>query len=220
MKNRKHPNGYFHSKKEPDFIGLSNSSSIGNNKKHFLELFAKFAKFNKGKILEIRASGEVDSNHDTIKNNFINFEYTHTDVIKNPNIDTVLWDFESKSPFEKNYFEIIYSNQSLEHTRKPWIVCEEITRIAKPNGLVYIRVPWSWRYHPAPIDYWRFSPECLIDMLSGLQVIECNFDKFYRRNNMKGKWPNQKDYVPIDDFGGWIENWQVYYLGTKKNKIL
>ena len=152
----KHPNNYFHSKKEQSFNGMMNSVSIGQNKKHFLGLFNKFYNKQWTTALEVRASGTKNSRHDTIINDVKGLKYYHTDVLQNPNLKTIEWDFISKSPFEDESIDVVFSNQSLEHTRKPWIVCDEIKRILKPGGIVYVRVPWSWRYHPAPIDYWRF----------------------------------------------------------------
>ena len=56
----------------------------------------------------------------------------------------------------------------------------------------------------------------MIDLFEGLKVIECKFDKFYRRQDIRGIWNNKKDEVPIDSLGGWRENWQVYYFGMKE----
>ena len=212
----KHPNNYFHSAIDENFIGMMDNVSIGQNKSHFLGVFNQRFDKNWKNVLEIRASGTRNSEHDTIINDCKGLTYIHTDVLENPNLKTIKWDFISKSPFEDNSIDVVFSNQSLEHTRKPWIICEEITRILKPGGLVYVRVPWAWRYHPAPIDYWRFSPECLIDLFSGLKLIECKFDSYFRRKDIRGLWDNKKDEVPIDSLGGWIENWQVYYIGTKE----
>lgn len=45
----------------------------------------------------------------------------------------------------------------LEHVKRPWIMAENMTRLVNPGGKLYIAVPWVWRYHAYPDDYWRFS---------------------------------------------------------------
>ena len=212
---KKHPNGYYKTEKDANFIGMHEAISVGTTKNHFLKFYKKYYNKEWTDALEIRANGRSNSSHDTIKNDIKNLNYTHTDVVKNPLLETVVWDFESKSPFSDNSFDVVFSNQSLEHTKKPWIICDEIKRIMRKGGIVYIRVPWSWRHHPAPIDYWRFSPECLVNLFDGYEVIEANFDCYGRRRDIRGHWPNKKDSVPIDSLGGWREHWQSYYVGKK-----
>lgn len=211
-----HPNGYYKNNKTNINVDMNQPVNVGTTKKHFLGFFKKYYNDNWEQVLEVRANGRKNSTHDTIKHDVKPLSYTHTDVLKNPMLETTVWDFESRSPFDDEQFGVVFSNQSLEHTKKPWIICDEIKRITKKGALVYVRVPWSWRHHPAPIDYWRFSPECLISLFSGFEVIEANFDSFGRRRDLRGHWPNKRDAVPVDSMGGWREHWQSYYVGIKQ----
>jgi hypothetical protein len=45
----------------------------------------------------------------------------------------------------------------LEHTPTPWIMAQVIGNLVRSRGFIYIFVPWVWRYHPYPDDYWRIS---------------------------------------------------------------
>lgn len=45
----------------------------------------------------------------------------------------------------------------LEHCARPWLAAANIERLLLPFGLLYVAVPWIWRYHPYPDDYWRMS---------------------------------------------------------------
>ena len=45
----------------------------------------------------------------------------------------------------------------LEHVQRPWIAAENIAKLVRPGGQLYISVPWVWKYHAYPDDYWRFS---------------------------------------------------------------
>jgi SAM-dependent methyltransferase len=49
----------------------------------------------------------------------------------------------------------------LEHVENPFAVFDGLYRCLLPEGLLILSTVFSFRYHPAPVDYWRFSPECL-----------------------------------------------------------
>lgn len=45
----------------------------------------------------------------------------------------------------------------LEHCRRPWLAAAAIRSVLAPRGLLYVTVPWIWRRHAYPDDYWRIS---------------------------------------------------------------
>ena len=45
----------------------------------------------------------------------------------------------------------------LEHVKRPWLAAANIARLVRSGGKLYISVPWVWKYHAYPDDYWRFS---------------------------------------------------------------
>lgn len=47
----------------------------------------------------------------------------------------------------------------LEHCRAPWLMAANLERLLLPGGLLYVSVPWIWRYHPYPKDYFRMSAD-------------------------------------------------------------
>ena len=69
--------------------------------------------------------------------------------------------------------------------------------------------------HPCPIDYWRYSAECLEFLFSDLELLEKGYDLSDRRLDQPGFWPSGQDSVPVDQFGGWREQWAVYHVGRK-----
>lgn len=36
-------------------------------------------------------------------------------------------------------------------------MAENMQRLVRPGGSIFISVPWVWRYHNYPDDFWRFS---------------------------------------------------------------
>jgi glycosyltransferase involved in cell wall biosynthesis len=48
-----------------------------------------------------------------------------------------------------------------EHLRRPWLVTNEIAKILKPGGWLFIQTHQSFRLHSFPDDYFRFSSDAL-----------------------------------------------------------
>ena len=84
-------------------------------------------------------------------------EYIGLDLASGTGVDVVGDLSKGLCGLEEGHFEMIICCSVLEHVEKPWIMAQNITRLAKPGGRVYMSVPWVWRYHPYPDDYFRFS---------------------------------------------------------------
>ena len=112
-------------------------------------------------------------------------------------------------------FDLVLSSDVFEHLERPWLAAAEIARILKPGGLAITHTLFSWRSHPRPIDYWRFSKECLEFLFAELDCLETGYDLSERRQDRPGTWPDGGDSVPVDELGGWREHWSVYHVGRK-----
>ncbi len=51
----------------------------------------------------------------------------------------------------------------LEHVKNPERAIQELIRVT--NGTLMITVPFACHIHEFPIDYWRFTPQCIGDLL-------------------------------------------------------
>lgn len=49
----------------------------------------------------------------------------------------------------------------LEHTRKPWIVSRELEFLMDAGSTIFLAVPFIYRLHGYPGDYWRMTPEAV-----------------------------------------------------------
>ncbi len=130
--------------------------------------------------------------------------------------NTIISDITNAKNIESDTFDIVFNSDVFEHIERPWLAAKEISRILKPGGIAFTITLWSWRNHPCPIDYWRFSPECLEFLFSDLQCIEKGYDLSWRRKDQRGFWKSGNDSVPVDNLGGWRENWAVYFIGCKE----
>jgi len=90
-------------------------------------------------------------------------EYVRADMQDGPRVDVVV-DFTR--PFDEiddalggKRFGTIFCLSVLEHCAEPFRMAESLTRLFVPGGNVVISVPFAWRFHGYPSDYWRFTHE-------------------------------------------------------------
>jgi SAM-dependent methyltransferase len=60
-------------------------------------------------------------------------------------------------PFKADAFQLVLSQEFVEHVSNPTRAVEEMARVLTPGGVLYLQVPFVIGYHPGPDDYWRFS---------------------------------------------------------------
>ena len=84
------------------------------------------------------------------------WNYFGVDIQAGRNVDAVVdtEDFELCTRFD-----VVTSQNTFEHTQRPWRVFESAARHVKPGGFLFIGTPWVFPYHPFPIDAWRLSPD-------------------------------------------------------------
>ena len=84
-------------------------------------------------------------------------EYVGLDMAAGKGVDVVADLTRSIDPLKEAYFGLGICCSVLEHVDKPWVFAANLTRVIRPGGLLYMSVPWVWRYHAYPDDYFRFS---------------------------------------------------------------
>jgi len=58
-------------------------------------------------------------------------------------------------------FDIVVCDAVLEHVSHPQKAVDELFRVLRPGGLVWVGLPWMQPFHEMPKDYWRATPEGL-----------------------------------------------------------
>ncbi len=76
-------------------------------------------------------------------------------------------------PLADSSVDALAAESLLEHVRDPKLVIEEIYRVLKPGGLVYLTVPFIIGFHSSPEDYWRWTSQGLHHFLA---------EKFHEEN--------------------------------------
>lgn len=70
--------------------------------------------------------------------------------------DTVA-DLNKPLPIAHEAADTVVSFQVLEHLSEPQSMLMEAFRILKPNGRMFLSVPFQWHVHEAPYDFFRFT---------------------------------------------------------------
>jgi SAM-dependent methyltransferase/uncharacterized protein YbaR (Trm112 family) len=73
-------------------------------------------------------------------------------------------------PFRDESLDAVFSNAVLEHVARPWIVCDEIRRVIRPGGRVFVSVPFLNIIHDTH-DYFRFSDKALEVLFAGFEKV-------------------------------------------------
>jgi len=77
-------------------------------------------------------------------------------------------------PEKDDFFSLAISQEVIEHVADPNLAVREIFRVLKKGGKFYCQVPFIIGYHPGPNDFWRFTKEGLVALLSnaGFEILE------------------------------------------------
>jgi SAM-dependent methyltransferase len=92
-------------------------------------------------------------------------EYVGTDLSPGDGVEVVAdltADFDILPERLRNTkFGTIICMSVMEHVRDVYKFAANLCRLLAGNGTAFVSVPWVWRFHGYPSDYWRFSPEAL-----------------------------------------------------------
>lgn len=83
----------------------------------------------------------------------------------------------------------------IEHVQNPFRVFAALFQVMRAGSILIIETVFSFPYHPSPLDYWRYSPDCLryLSERSGFKVLECDWRLIIPGN--RGVW-NTRDKEP------------------------
>lgn len=75
-------------------------------------------------------------------------------------------DLETPFNIESETYDFVLMFNVMEHIYNYRNLIDETVRILKPRGKLHGFVPFMWRYHPDPNDYFRFSEQALKNIIS------------------------------------------------------
>lgn len=128
------------------------------------------------------------------------FDYIGVDIEAGPKVDLVVDMTDNynivKQKLSGKKFNCIVCFSVLEHCRNPFQMCENLQRLLNPGGNIFISVPFSWRIHGYPDDYWRFTPNGIKTLFPDITF---NLDEGYLSTGKPG------DIGKIDNYMNRIE---------------
>lgn len=90
------------------------------------------------------------------------------DMIEGPGVDRVL-DLEGDLPADLGRFAHVECMSVLEHSRRPWLLAANVERLMEPGGTLFVAVPFVWRVHGYPDDYWRFTASGVRELFPNIE---------------------------------------------------
>lgn len=98
--------------------------------------------------------------------------YTGVDFSPGPGVDQVV-ESAARLPFDDGHFDVVVSTSAFEHDPAFWKTFDEMLRVVRPGGFIYINAPSNGHVHQHPLDCWRFYPDAGLALASG-----CNRSDF------------------------------------------
>jgi SAM-dependent methyltransferase len=91
--------------------------------------------------------------------------YRCLDLEEFPDVDIVA-DIQHMPQVQDKSFDTIICTQVLEHVPNPFLAINEIYRVLKPGGTLFLTVPFLNNLHMEPHDYWRFTEYSICVLLN------------------------------------------------------
>lgn len=128
------------------------------------------------------------------------------DLLPGEGVDLV-HDLEDPLPDKCGLFDHIDCVSVLEHVRRPWKMAETLEQCLVDFGTIVICVPFVWRVHAYPSDYWRMTTEALPVLFPSVQWLE-------RKYLVDGRC---RKIVPgrLSINGAWIARAELVAFGVK-----
>ncbi len=121
------------------------------------------------------------------------------DMIEGPGVDRVI-DLEAPLPKKTGTFAHIECMSVLEHSRYPWKLAENVESLLVQGGTLSLSVPFVWRVHAYPDDFWRFTTSAIrliFPQIKWTKLLYANQEltKKVRRIDVDGFWYYPKSEV-------------------------
>jgi glycosyltransferase involved in cell wall biosynthesis len=97
-------------------------------------------------------------------------EFINIDVYPFPEVDIVA--DATHLPFADGTIDAIVSESVLEHVADAHVVANDIVRVLKPGGVLYVSAPFVHPYHASPDDFNRWTVSGLKHMFRETEILE------------------------------------------------
>lgn len=148
-------------------VPFSRLASHANHMRHLAELGNRPGY----RILEI-GSREVTGKSEA-RRLFSAARYTGFDYYPGSNVDVVGDAHRLSEYFAPESFDIVYTRACFEHFAMPWVVAEEMMKVLKVGGFLFVETHFSYASHERPWHFFQFSDMALKALFPPAFGIEC-----------------------------------------------
>jgi len=163
-----------------------------------------------GRVIDLASGGHSDYRY------FLNLskeaQYITSDIKKEERVDVVL-DLTQKLPFESGSFDAALLFNCLYIFENPGDVLKEVNRVVRPGGFLLTLTPFVFNEIPEPVDYWRFTSQGLMKILTQAGFKEIEIIPFGERFSAAVSLLNK--FLIFDFFKPF-----VYWLAVQFDKIV
>ena len=101
------------------------------------------------------------------------YRYRAADIAAGEGVDIVL-DDPYHVPLADASVDIVLSGQMLEHCEYFWLAFQEMVRLVKPDGFIFLIAPSAGPIHRYPVDCYRFYPDAYsaLARFSGCHLVD------------------------------------------------
>jgi SAM-dependent methyltransferase len=151
-------------------IDIDHLALIRQNVRDFLQRTASIYGVSQGSLLDI--APQVHEGARPFFNQTVTIETFDIDPDSGC---TYIGDICTYNPFlPDNKYDYVVCTEVLEHTLQPFAAIQEIRRILKYGGFLFLSVPFNFRIHGPLPDCWRFTEHGLRALLQNFTILELN----------------------------------------------
>lgn len=145
------------------------------------------------------------------KRKILKGEYVGIDIRQGPGVDCILDIAQNYVKLE--HFNTVICVDTFEHVNKPWLAAKNIEMSMAKDAQIYFSVPFIWRFHEHPQDYWRMTPTAIKMIFENIEWTKIfytdYFNTVYHTKNLNIHIKKQK--APL----GFATISVIHMLGTK-----
>lgn len=78
----------------------------------------------------------------------------------------------TKIPLQSGSVDAVILDSVLEHVKQPDVVTKEVLRILKPQGNLFVSIPFMMGFHACPDDYYRWTEEGAKILLQDFKILK------------------------------------------------
>lgn len=102
-------------------------------------------------------------------------------VVENPMLDEGRVADAGRIPYEDSLFDVVFSDNVLEHLEDPLGVFREVARVLRPGGIFLFKTPNKWHYMPTIARLTPHGFHQFVNRLRGRAEVD-TFPTMYRSN--------------------------------------